>query len=32
VAVTGTMPRGRLSAADEVVDAIDVSLMERLVG
>jgi beta-phosphoglucomutase-like phosphatase (HAD superfamily) len=30
IAVRGTLPDDRLVAADEVVDAIDVALIERL--
>jgi len=32
VAVAGTQPRERLAAADEIVDAIDVELLRRLLG
>jgi beta-phosphoglucomutase len=32
VAVRGTLPEGRLARADELVDAIDVALVERLLG
>ncbi len=32
VAVLGTLPAHRLAAADDIVDAIDVPLMRRLLG
>jgi beta-phosphoglucomutase len=32
IALAGTLPRERLAAADEVVSALDVSLMQRLLG
>jgi len=32
LAVRGTLPDERLARADELVDAIDVALMARLVG
>ena len=32
IAVAGTLPRHRLAAADEIVDAIDESLLRRVIG